>query len=59
MVDLVLEDPRQPALSLDLDRLAADVATGGADARRQANELLASARKRLEYWEVPASDIAG
>lgn len=39
-------------------RLASDVATGSPDAIRQANELLASARKRLEYWEIPAADIA-
>ena len=39
-------------------RLSADVATGSPGAVRQANQLLASARKRLEYWEIPAADIA-
>ena len=39
-------------------RLSTDVATGSPEAIRQANELLASARKRLEYWEIAAGDIA-
>jgi len=39
-------------------RLQADVASGSEDARRSALELLSSARRRLAYWDIPASDIA-
>jgi Cu(I)/Ag(I) efflux system membrane fusion protein len=38
-------------------RLARDVANGTEDARRNADEMLASARRRLQYWDVPAADI--
>ena len=39
-------------------RLAIDVADGSADARRSARELLTSARRRLDFWDIPASEIA-
>jgi Cu(I)/Ag(I) efflux system membrane fusion protein len=39
-------------------QLSADVAEGSDDARRSAKELLTSARRRLGYWDIPASDIA-
>ena len=39
-------------------RLQSDVADGSSDARRGATELLESARRRLAWWDVPASDIA-
>ena len=39
-------------------RLVRDVGEGSPDAQRSANELLASARRRLAYWDVPAEDIA-
>ena len=39
-------------------RLASDVAGGTTDGARGAEELLASARRRLQYWEVPADEIA-
>ena len=39
-------------------RLAADVSAGSPDARGSASDLLASARRRLAYWDIPASDIA-
>ena len=39
-------------------KLSAEVAAGSEDARRSAQELLSSARRRLAYWDVPASDIA-
>ena len=39
-------------------KLSADVADGSDDARRSADELLTSARRRLLYWDIPASDIA-
>jgi len=39
-------------------KLSADVAEGSDDARRSAQELLTSARRRLAYWDIPASDIA-
>ena len=38
-------------------RLVTDVAGGTADAVRAAQELLASARRRLLYWDVPESEI--
>ena len=39
-------------------RLARDVAAGTADARAGADELVASARRRLAWWDVPADEIA-
>jgi membrane fusion protein, copper/silver efflux system len=39
-------------------RLARDVAAGSADARAGADDLVASARRRLAYWDVPAGEIA-
>lgn len=39
-------------------RLESEVADGSSEARRNANELLASARRRLAYWDVPAEEIA-
>jgi membrane fusion protein, copper/silver efflux system len=39
-------------------RLTGEVAGGTADSERGAQELLASARRRLQYWEVPADEIA-
>lgn len=39
-------------------RLQEDVAGGSGDARRSATEMLESARRRLAYWEIPASEIA-
>jgi Cu(I)/Ag(I) efflux system membrane fusion protein len=38
-------------------RLRASVAGGSPDAARGAEDLLASARRRLLYWEVPAADV--
>lgn len=39
-------------------RLTSDVAAGDPEARRNADELLQSARRRLAYWDVPAADVA-
>ena len=39
-------------------RLRENVTGGTADAVRGAEELVASARRRLLYWEVPAADVA-
>ena len=39
-------------------RLQTDVASGSDDARRSADDLLASARRRLAYWDIPDEDIA-
>ena len=39
-------------------RLQKDVAAGSADVRSNADELLASARRRLAYWDIPEEDIA-
>ena len=39
-------------------KLTADVANASGDARQNAAELVASARRRLAYWDVPAGDIA-
>ncbi|HYD54340.1 MAG TPA: efflux RND transporter periplasmic adaptor subunit, partial [Gemmatimonadaceae bacterium] len=39
-------------------RLASDVRGGTDEARGSADDLLASARRRLAYWDVPASEIA-
>jgi Cu(I)/Ag(I) efflux system membrane fusion protein len=38
-------------------RLVRDVSNGTDEARRAAEEMLASARRRLQYWDVPAADI--
>lgn len=38
-------------------KLEADVAGGEAGARGNAASLLASARRRLAYWDVPAADV--
>ncbi|MHB1224607.1 MAG: efflux RND transporter periplasmic adaptor subunit [Gemmatimonadaceae bacterium] len=38
-------------------RLARDVAGGSAEARAGADDLVASARRRLAYWDVPADVI--
>lgn len=39
-------------------RLQSDVAAGSSDAQRSATDLLESSRRRLAYWDIPASDIA-
>ena len=39
-------------------RLQGDVAAASADTRTSASTLLASARRRLAYWDIPASEIA-
>ena len=39
-------------------RLTQDVSAAGADARQNAAELLASARRRLAYWDIPAGEVA-
>ena len=39
-------------------RLQGDLAGGSTDARRNADELLTSARRRLAYWDIPDDDIA-
>jgi Cu(I)/Ag(I) efflux system membrane fusion protein len=39
-------------------RLKSDVAAGSEEARRSADELLTSARRRLDYWDIPESEIA-
>jgi Cu(I)/Ag(I) efflux system membrane fusion protein len=39
-------------------KLAADVVAGSPEAVRNAESLLAAARRRLEYWDVPAEDVA-
>src|SRR5687767_6031045 len=38
-------------------RLVRDVANGTDEARRSADEMLASARRRLQYWDIPAADV--
>lgn len=38
-------------------RLAGEVANGTAEARRAAEEMLTSARRRLQYWDIPAADV--
>jgi len=38
-------------------RLVRDVANGTDEARRGAEEMVASARRRLQYWDIPAADI--
>jgi Cu(I)/Ag(I) efflux system membrane fusion protein len=39
-------------------RLAREVESGTADAALRARELVASARRRLQYWDIPESEIA-
>lgn len=39
-------------------RLTQDVSAGSADARQGADDLLTSTRRRLAYWDIPASEIA-
>ena len=39
-------------------RLKADVREGTDDARRNADELIVSARRRLSYWDISQSDIS-
>jgi hypothetical protein len=39
-------------------RLQGDVAGAGDATRASANSLLASARRRLAYWDIPSSEIA-
>lgn len=39
-------------------RLERDVTAGTAEARQGAAELLASARRRLAYWDIPTGEIA-
>ena len=39
-------------------RLQGDVAAASGDTRASASSLLASARRRLAYWDIPASEIA-
>lgn len=39
-------------------RLARDVSAASTDAQRNANDLLSSARRRLAYWDISASEIA-
>lgn len=38
-------------------RLQTDVSGAGDDARKNATDLLASARRRLAYWDIPAAEI--
>ena len=38
-------------------RLSRDVANGTDEARRAAEEMLTSARRRLQYWDIPEADI--
>ena len=39
-------------------RLDAEVSSASSDARARAADLLASARRRLAYWDIPESEIA-
>lgn len=39
-------------------RLTSDLSAASADAHANAMDLLASARRRLAYWDIPASEIA-
>lgn len=39
-------------------RLAKDVEGGTDDAKRNATDLVTSARRRLAYWDIPESDVA-
>jgi len=38
-------------------RLVRDVASGTEEAKRSAEEMLVSARRRLQYWDITAADI--
>jgi Cu(I)/Ag(I) efflux system membrane fusion protein len=38
-------------------RLAREVAGGTPEARRAADDLVASSRRRLQYWDIPASEV--
>lgn len=38
-------------------RLVRDLANGTDEGRRSAEEMLASARRRLQYWDIPAADV--
>ncbi|MBI2408788.1 MAG: efflux RND transporter periplasmic adaptor subunit [Gemmatimonadetes bacterium] len=38
-------------------KLLSDVANADSNTRRNAEELLASARRRLAYWDIPASEL--
>lgn len=40
------------------DRLRADMQSASPEARRAADDLAASARRRLAYWDVPTDEIA-
>ena len=39
-------------------RLLSDISGGSEEAQRSAADLLASSRRRLAYWDIPASEIA-
>ena len=39
-------------------RLDADISSASGDTRARAGDLLASARRRLAYWDIPESEIA-
>lgn len=39
-------------------RLQGDLSAASSDTRQNAGELLASARRRLAYWDIPESEIA-
>jgi len=39
-------------------RLARDVENGTEEAKRSAGDLVASARRRLAYWDIPAEEVA-
>lgn len=39
-------------------KLASEVGSGTVEAARRAESLLASARRRLTYWDIPAEDVA-
>ena len=38
-------------------RLVGEVANGTAESRRAADEMLTSARRRLQYWDIPTADV--
>ena len=39
-------------------RLQHDLSSGSAEAQRNANDLVSSARRRLAYWDIPDEDIS-
>jgi Cu(I)/Ag(I) efflux system membrane fusion protein len=39
-------------------KLAADLSNGSPDAARNAESLVAGARRRLKYWDIPDEDVA-